>query len=116
MNIETISAVTLKVASMTNSVRFYRDVLGMKVIYGGEDDCFSSLRTKDEKGPILNLEQGRSVTAWGRLIFYVADVDTIWACLRKKAFIRRVRRTLHGANDISICPIRMGMSCHLRVH
>ena len=79
MNIEKISAVTLKVASMTSSVRFYRDVLGMEVIYGREDDCFSSLRTKDEKGPILNLEQGRSVTGWGRLIFYVADVDAIWA-------------------------------------
>ena len=32
VNIERISAVTLKVASMTNSVRFYRDVLGMVVI------------------------------------------------------------------------------------
>ena len=65
VNIEKISAVTLKVASMTNSVRFYRDVLGLEIIYGGEDDCFSSLRTKQGKGPILNLEQGRSVTDWG---------------------------------------------------
>ena len=60
-----ICAVTLKVASMTNSVRFYRDVLGMEIIYGGEDDCFSSFRTKEGKGPILNLELGRSVTAGG---------------------------------------------------
>ena len=115
MNIEKISVVTLKVASMTNSVRFYRDVLGMEIIYGGEDGYFSSLRTKDRKGPILNLEQGRSVTGWGRMIFYVADVDAIWAYLREKDFIRRVRRTLHGASDISICPTRMDTSCHLRV-
>ena len=47
VNIEKISAVTLKVASMTNSVRFYRDVLGMEIIYGGEDGYFSSLRTKE---------------------------------------------------------------------
>jgi catechol 2,3-dioxygenase-like lactoylglutathione lyase family enzyme len=86
VNIEKISAVTLKVASMTNSVRFYRDVLGMEIIYGGEDTYFSSLRTKDGKGPILNLEQGRSVTGWGRLIFYVANVDAIWAYLREKGF------------------------------
>jgi catechol 2,3-dioxygenase-like lactoylglutathione lyase family enzyme len=86
VNIEKISAVTLKVASMTNSMSFYRDVLGMEIIYGGEDGYFSSLRTKDEKGPILNLEQGRSVTGWGRLIFYVADVDAIWAYLREKGF------------------------------
>ena len=86
VNIERISAVTLKVASMTNSVRFYRDVLGMQIIYGGEDDCFSSFRTKEGKDPILNLERGGSVTDWGRLIFYVADVDVIWAYLREKGF------------------------------
>ena len=86
VNIERISAVTLKVASMRNSVRFYRDVLGMEIISGGEDDCFSSFRKKDGQGPILNLEPGRSVTGWGRLIFYVADVDAIWAYLREKGF------------------------------
>ena len=86
VNIEKISAVTLKVASMTNSVRFYRDVLGMEIIYGGEDDSFSSLRTKERNGPILNLEQGYSVTGWGRMIFNVADVDTIWAYLQEKGF------------------------------
>jgi uncharacterized glyoxalase superfamily protein PhnB len=42
--------------------------------------------TKDEKGPIFNLEQGRSVTGWGRLIFYLADVDAICAYLREKGF------------------------------
>jgi catechol 2,3-dioxygenase-like lactoylglutathione lyase family enzyme len=86
MNIERISAVTLKVASMTNSVRFYRDVLGMEIIYGGEDDWFSSFRTKEGNCPILNLEQGQPVTDWGRLIFYVADVDAIWAYLQEKGF------------------------------
>jgi catechol 2,3-dioxygenase-like lactoylglutathione lyase family enzyme len=40
MTVERISAVTLRVASMQNSVRFYRDVLGMELIYGGEDGCF----------------------------------------------------------------------------
>jgi catechol 2,3-dioxygenase-like lactoylglutathione lyase family enzyme len=86
VNIEKISAVTLKVASMTNSVRFYRDVLGMEIIYGGEDGYFSSLHTKEGKGPILNLEKDPPVTDWGRLIFYVADVDAIWAYLREKGF------------------------------
>ena len=86
MNIEKISAVTLKVANMTNSVRFYRDVLGMEIIYGGEGGYFSSLRAKDGSGPILNLEQGRSVAGWGRMIFYVADVDGMWAHLQGKGF------------------------------
>jgi catechol 2,3-dioxygenase-like lactoylglutathione lyase family enzyme len=86
VNIERISAVTLKVASMRNAVQFYRDVLGMDIIYGGEEDCFSSLRTKQGKGPILNLEQGPPAVSWGRMVFYVADVDAIWAYLREKGF------------------------------
>jgi catechol 2,3-dioxygenase-like lactoylglutathione lyase family enzyme len=84
MKIEKVSAVTLTVASMRNSVRFYGDILGMEIIYGGEDGRFSSLRAKDGSNPILNLEQGRSVAGWGRMIFYVADVDAFWEYLRGK--------------------------------
>jgi catechol 2,3-dioxygenase-like lactoylglutathione lyase family enzyme len=40
MRVERISAVTLTVASMQNSVRFYRDVLGMEIIYGAKMDVF----------------------------------------------------------------------------
>ena len=32
--IEKISAVTLRVANMEASVRFYKDVLGLEIIYG----------------------------------------------------------------------------------
>jgi len=84
MRIQKISALTLTVANMRNSVRFYRDVLGMEIIYGGEDGSFSSLRAKDANTLILNLEQGRSVPGWGRMIFYVADVDAFWEHLRGK--------------------------------
>jgi catechol 2,3-dioxygenase-like lactoylglutathione lyase family enzyme len=86
MRVETISAVTFRVANMAESVRFYRDVLGMEIIYGGEGEFFSSLRTEDAQYPILNLEQGEPVTRWGRLIFYVADVDAFSAYLRGKGF------------------------------
>ncbi len=37
MTAEKISAVALKVASMPTSVRFYRDLLGLEMIYRGED-------------------------------------------------------------------------------
>ena len=84
MWIERISAVTLGVLNMKVSVQFYRGVLGMEVLYGGEDAPFSSLRAKDAECPILNLEQGRSVPGWGRMIFYVADVDAFWEHLRGK--------------------------------
>jgi catechol 2,3-dioxygenase-like lactoylglutathione lyase family enzyme len=66
--IERISAVTFRVANMTESVRFYRDVLGMELLYGGEDAGFSSLRPKDAQSAILNLEQGDRVTRWDRLL------------------------------------------------
>jgi catechol 2,3-dioxygenase-like lactoylglutathione lyase family enzyme len=86
MRIEKISAVTLKVASMQDSVRFYGNVLGMEIVFGGEEAFFSSLRAKHGSAPILNLEQRRSVPGWGRMIFYVADVDAFWEYLRGKGF------------------------------
>jgi catechol 2,3-dioxygenase-like lactoylglutathione lyase family enzyme len=86
LGIEKISAVTFRVANMRNSVRFYRDVLGMGLVYGGEDACFSSLRAKDAQSPILNLEEGHPGKRWGRLIFYVADVDELWIYLKERGF------------------------------
>jgi catechol 2,3-dioxygenase-like lactoylglutathione lyase family enzyme len=64
--IEKISAVTLRVANMSESVRFYRDVLGMELLHGGENASFSSLRAKKTQSAILNLEQGDRVTRWGQ--------------------------------------------------
>ena len=86
MRIKKISALTFRVSNMKSSVQFYRDMLGMEVLYGGEDAFFSSLRAKDVSAPIPNLEQGRSVTGWGGLIFYLADVDGFWEYLRGKGF------------------------------
>ncbi len=84
--IDKISAVTLRVTNMRESVRFYRDVLGMELHYGGEDAGFSSLRARDAQSAILNLEQGDRVTRWGRLIFYVTDVDALWTHLNERGF------------------------------
>jgi len=84
--IEKISAITFHVADMRKSVHFYRDVLGMEVLYGGEDSGFSSLRAKDAQSAILNLQQSKTETGWGRLIFYVTDVDAFWAHLKDHGF------------------------------
>ncbi len=86
MAVEKISAITLQVADMGRSVRFYRDVLGMELLYGGEGAGFSSLRAKDAQYPILNLERGRPAIGWGRMIFYVADVDAFWIYLKERGF------------------------------
>jgi catechol 2,3-dioxygenase-like lactoylglutathione lyase family enzyme len=84
--IEKISAITFRVLNMKASVQFYRNVLGMELLYGGEWASFSSLRTSDSESAILNLEQGASVPQWGRLIFYVGDVDAFWTHLTEKGF------------------------------
>jgi catechol 2,3-dioxygenase-like lactoylglutathione lyase family enzyme len=90
--IERISAVNLRVANMAESVRFYRDVLGMELLYGGEDAYFSSLRPRDAQSAILSLEHGDRATRWGRLIFHVADVDALWTHLKEGGFNPEIPR------------------------
>ena len=83
--VEKISAVTLRVSNMRASVRFYKDVLGLEIIYGGEGSYFTSLRTKGGD-TILNLEHGNASNRWGRMIFHVTDVDRFWAYFMEKGF------------------------------
>lgn len=90
--IERISAITFRVLNMKASVQFYRNVLGMELLHGGERASFSSFRAKDSESVILNLEQGDSVRQWGRLIFHVTDVDALWAHLREKGFDPEIPR------------------------
>src|SRR5438105_6507364 len=84
--VERISAVTFRVSNMKASVQFYRDVLGMEVLYGGEGAFFSSLRARGAESAILNLEQGKPVDGWGRLIVHVAEVDAIWIRFKELGF------------------------------
>src|SRR6266581_2188964 len=113
-SIEKISAVTFRVMNMTQSVRFYRDVLGMELLYGGEDAGFSSLLAKEPQSAILNLEQGEPVSSWGRLIFHVTDVDALWNHLKDRGFDPEIPRDASWENAISTCPIRTATSCRLR--
>ena len=84
--IEKLSAITLQVADMDRSLRFYRDALGLELLYGGLNAGFSSLRIPGTEFPIINLQQGRATVGWGRMIFYVADVDAFWTHLKDKGF------------------------------
>ncbi len=77
---------------MTESVRFYKDVLGLELLCGGERAGFSSLRARGTQSAILNLEQGEAVTRWGRLIFYVTDVDALWNYLKHRGFDPEIPR------------------------
>jgi len=58
MKIEKISPLTFQVRNMKASLQFYRDALGLELLYGREGSGFSSLRAKDADSAILNLEEG----------------------------------------------------------
>jgi uncharacterized glyoxalase superfamily protein PhnB len=78
--IESISAVTLATHDMRRAVRFYR-MLGFELLYGSEDATFSSFRAG---GNFLNLivqSPERRWSWWGRLIFFVSDVDALYSRL-----------------------------------
>ena len=90
--IEKISAITLHVSNMEASVQFYRDLLGLELLYGGERSSFSSLRAGDSGSAILILKYGHVVPRWGRIIFHVADVDAFWSHLRGNGFDPEIPR------------------------
>ena len=77
MTVQHISAVTLAVRDMARSVDFYREKVGLELLYGGESESFSSFRVG---GGYLNLilAPGGGWSWWGRLILYVDDVDALY--------------------------------------
>src|SRR5215831_18943099 len=84
--IERTAAITLKVARMQESVRFYHGILGMEILYGGPNAVFTSLRIPHVEFPLINLQLARPATDWGRVIFHVSDVDAWWDLLKQKGF------------------------------
>ena len=86
MTVQRISAITLRVNDMARAIGFYSDVLRLEVLYGGPASGFSSLRTAGSNDVFLNLEEGDTSQSWGRLIFYVDDVDEFWRYLKSKGF------------------------------
>lgn len=61
---------------MVLAVRFY-EALGFELRYGGPDADFTSFRTGDG---FLNLQHvdARPDGAWGRVIFWIDDVDAMY--------------------------------------
>src|SRR5258705_3702494 len=72
--IEGISAVTLGTHEMPRAVRFYR-VLGFEALHGGEQSSFTSFRAGASYLNLIAQPAERRWTWWGRVIFYVTDVD-----------------------------------------
>ena len=80
MGIESINAVTLVVRDMSKSVDFYKDKVGLTLLYGGREASFTSFKIGDG---FLNLilDVRSHPTWWGRLILHVNDVDSFYSRL-----------------------------------
>jgi catechol 2,3-dioxygenase-like lactoylglutathione lyase family enzyme len=77
MTIECISAITLATHDMSRAVRFYR-TLGFEVIYGSEEASFTSFQVGTGYLNLIAQPAGRQWSWWGRVIFYVSDVDALY--------------------------------------
>ena len=75
--IEGVSAVTLGTHEMPRSVGFYR-ALGFEVLHGGEESSFTSFRSGTSYLNLIAQPAERRWSWWGRVIFYVADVDALY--------------------------------------
>jgi catechol 2,3-dioxygenase-like lactoylglutathione lyase family enzyme len=76
VKIESINAVTPATHDMARAAGFYR-ALGFEFRYGGEDADFTSFMVGT--GHLNLIAQGaRQWSWWGRIIFYVSDVDGLY--------------------------------------
>jgi catechol 2,3-dioxygenase-like lactoylglutathione lyase family enzyme len=76
-SIRSISAITLATHDMARAVRFYR-ALGFTVHYGAETDAFVSLNAGSGYLNLIAQPLERHWSWWGRVIFYVSDVDAFY--------------------------------------
>lgn len=75
--IESISAITLGAHDMARAVGFYRS-LGFEILHGGETSPFTSFRAGSGYLNLIAQPDQQVWSWWGRVIFYVADVDALY--------------------------------------
>lgn len=75
--IEAISAVTLATHDMARAVPFY-EALGFALRYGGPVASFSSFSAGNACLNLTTEGSERDWSWWGRIIFYVEDVDELY--------------------------------------
>ena len=74
LTVQRISAVTLAVRDMARSVEFYQLHVGLRLLYGGATESFTSFAVGDGYLNLLRASD-RERGWWGRVIFYVDNVD-----------------------------------------
>ena len=83
MKITKISAITLSISDMEKSVKFYSKIPNFNLVYGCPDSQFASFLIDDMSKSYLNLKLKKThSTDFGRIIFYVDDVDKIFTYMQ----------------------------------
>jgi len=91
VRVEKISAVTLSVSDMKKSIEFYSKIPNFKIVYGGSDSKFTSFMIEDVTKSYLNLKLSKMDSPnFGRIIFYVDDVDELFAYMENDEIISRL--------------------------
>ena len=91
MKVTKISAVTLSVSDMKKSVEFYSKIPNFKIVYGGTDSKFTSFMIEDTAKSYLNLRLNKTTsTDSSRIIFYVDNVDDLFAYMENDGTISRI--------------------------
>lgn len=81
--VESIRAVTLVTADMARAVRFY-EALGFRRLFGSSESSFTSFAVGAvnflnlEARPDAAVTKEKPPRRWGRVIFYVSDVDAFF--------------------------------------
>ena len=91
MKVTKISAVTLPVSDMKKSVDFYSKIPNFKIVYGGPDSQFTSFLIEDATKSYLNLKLNEARQPnFGRIIFYVDNVDDLFTYMENDGTISRL--------------------------
>ena len=84
--IRSINAVTFATSDMARAVQFYK-ALGFRISYGGETASFTSFRVGEGHLNLARTDDGEaSLAATVRIIFYVDDVDAMYAHVLARGF------------------------------
>jgi catechol 2,3-dioxygenase-like lactoylglutathione lyase family enzyme len=114
--LEGISAVTLGTHEMPRAVRFYR-TLGFEILHGGEGSPFTSFRAGTSYLNLIVQPAERRWSWWGRVIFYVTDVDALYeralAVGYQPATVPRNAALLSGPKAKQECVFGIHVTCHL---
>lgn len=84
--IRSINAVTLSTSDMARAVRFYL-ALGFAMAYGGETAAFTSFRVGEGSLNLTKLDETPPLRSGVRVIFYVDDVDAMYAHARAQGLV-----------------------------